>query len=122
MLIATLAATPLGCGGGASDEPEAGPKAGEGESESTAAQSLPAPDRVAYYGIATGSGTLRAVAAPLALGNAGSRWDPASLRATRSRVRALQPHDPLLVRLKGTLLAALSRAIAPHRGAKDPQK
>jgi hypothetical protein len=119
-LITTLAVQPLGCGGGGGGKPEAGPRLGE--SESSAAQALPAPDRVAYYGIATGSGTLRAVAAPLALGYAGARWDPASLRATRSRVQALQPRNPLLVRLKARLLAALSRPIAPSRGAKGTRK
>jgi hypothetical protein len=122
-LIATVAVPPLGCGGGGGGgggKPEARKQAGEGDS--SAAQAIPAPDRVAYYGIATGSGTLRAVAAPLALGNAGARWDPASLQAARSRVQALRPRDPLLVRIKARLLAALSRAIATSRGAQGARK
>ena len=119
-LIAMLAVQLLGCGGGGGGKPETGPT--PEESDSSAAQALPAPDRVAYYGIATGSGTLRATAAPLALGYAGARWHPASLRPTRSRVQALQPRDRLLVRLKANLLAALSRAIAPSRGAKGPRR
>jgi hypothetical protein len=120
LALITVLAVLLGCGGGGDGKPDTSPTSEE--SESSAAQALPPLDRVAYYGIATGSGTLRAVAAPLALGYAGARWNPASLRATHSRVQALQPRDPLLVRLKARLLAALSRAIAPSRGANGTRK
>jgi hypothetical protein len=118
-LIALLAAVMLvlaGCGG---SEKENGEKGGE-EAENAAEQALekiPQADRSAFIGLATAVGTLRARAAPVAVGTS-SRLGPAGpVQAARSHVASLAPSDPRLARVRSELIPTLTRfAHAPRSG------
>jgi hypothetical protein len=101
--LGVLAVNLLGCGGGK-------------DSGQKGAPPIPSADRAAFYGIATTSGSLRASAAPAALGQASGLRGRAELVAARRRLAALHPPDRRLAALRVKLVAALGAAVRPVHG------
>lgn len=120
-LIALVAAGVLalaGCGGGS--HKENGNQEGGNEAEQAqqrALERIPQADRTAFLGLATSIGVVRASAAPVAVGTSSQLSPSGRLLAARSRVAALQPVDPRLIRVRAGLLPLLtSFAHAPASG------
>src|SRR4051812_28618518 len=107
-----------GCGGESHQgggESEAGEEAEQGQAE--ALNKIPEADRTAFFQLATAIGTLRARAAPVAVGSSTQLSSAAPLRAARAQVAQLQPTDQQLAHLRGELLPLLARfADAPESG------
>jgi hypothetical protein len=118
VLVIAAAGAPLtGCGGGSGkDTGEAGEE-GEQQQEKALAK-IPEADQTAFIKLATAIGTLRARAAPVAVGKSDHLVSAASLRAARSRIADLKPRDQRLARLRDQLLPVLTRfSRAPTSGS-----
>jgi hypothetical protein len=126
LLLVSLTAAGLVAGCGGSDKPSAerheaepGEQGGdEGEqSKSDALNKIPDSDRTAFIGLATSIGTLRARAAPVAVGTTDRLGPAAPIVAARSQVASLDPADPDLVAVRRGLIPVLTRfANAPLTG------
>jgi len=119
-VLAAAAAGALIAGCGSTSHTEAGNGGGGGDEQgqANALSKIPAADQAAFVQIATVIGTLRVRAAPVAIGKADRLASAAPLRDGRSRVAALRPRDPRLMRLRDQLIPALTRFIrAPTSGA-----
>jgi hypothetical protein len=123
LFAVTLAA---GCGGGSHDqggehrETDSGEPSGEegDQARSAALERIPQSDRDAFLQLATAIGTLRARAAPVAVGSTDRLGPAAPIVAARGQVVALHPTDAALVQVRQGLIPALSRfARAPLSGA-----
>jgi hypothetical protein len=129
MLLLICLAAPIvvtGCGGGSSKdkgEQEAGSGDNGGGEEadqegSSALDKIPDSDRTAFLQLATSIGTLRARAAPVAVGSSATLGPAAPIVRARAQVSALHPADPNLVATRARLIPALSVfAHAPLAGA-----
>ena len=121
-----------GCGGGSdenkgehaeSEQPngdeEGGEEGGE-EGENAQAEALakiPPADRTAFFRLATAIGTLRARAAPVAIGSSTQLSSAAGLRTARAQVTRLHPKDAQLRGLRDRLVPVLAAfARAPSSG------
>jgi hypothetical protein len=111
----------LACGGGsdAGSPPRQQPAEDQGQAKSG---HVPEADLGAFYGIATGSGTLRRGVAAAALGNTGRPYDTAELKAVRRRLAPLRPKDPTLTAMRAKLRAALTAAIHLPQGRSGLQQ
>jgi hypothetical protein len=121
MLLAVLASAALalaGCGGGSdkeSTEHGGGEEADQGQAD--ALNKIPVADRTAFFEIASALGTVRARAAPVAVGTSAQLTSAAPLVAARARVAALRPADQQLVRLRDQTVPLLtSFAHSPASG------
>jgi hypothetical protein len=109
VLICVFAAVPLaGCGssgkeGGEPHGAETGEQGGE-----DALNKIPQSDREAFLRLATSIGTLRARAAPVAIGSADRLGPAAPILAARAQVIALHPAAALLVSVRRRLIPVLS--------------
>jgi hypothetical protein len=121
MLIALAVVGPAlaGCGGGSHKESGEGQGGGEvDQAQAEALNNIPEADRTAFLQLATAIGTLRARAAPVAVGTASHLTSPAGLLAARSLVSRLTPTDRELARLRDRLVPVLTRfAKAPISGS-----
>jgi hypothetical protein len=122
LFAVTLAA---GCGGGSHDqggehrETDSGEPSGEegDQAQSAALERIPQSDRDAFLQLATAIGTLRARAAPVAVGSADRLGPAAPIVAARAQVLALRPTDAALVQVRKQLIPVLRRfAGAPLSG------
>jgi hypothetical protein len=124
--LASFALALVSCGG-SSDKESGGESHGEGgertgeeaeQGQSEALNKIPEGDRTAFFQLATAIGTLRARAAPVAVGTSPQLENAAPLRAARAQVAKLRPADPQLVQLRAQLLPLLARFTkAPESGA-----
>jgi hypothetical protein len=114
VVLILLLAVPgtAGCFGGGGHQKRAGGEPEEKEREK-ATRGVPAPDRVAFYQLATSSGIVRADA--LAHGPA----TRARLNDAIPRLARLRPRDPLLKRLRTDLVGAASGLRERRRGARQ---
>jgi hypothetical protein len=112
--VVALAASMPGCGAGATRS--AGQHPGKADGQQGTAQ-IPQADRSAFYGIATVSGTLRRIVAPVALGQAVGPADRDQLLNARRQLAALRPRDRQLAHLKVKLIAALTAVLRPAHGS-----
>jgi hypothetical protein len=125
LLVSLFAAAPIaGCGGsggksGEQHEADTGEQGGDrGEGEGSAAlDKIPQGDRDAFIQLATAIGTLRARAAPVAVGQVDQLGPAAPIVAARGQVVALHPTDAGLLSVRRRLIPALGRfAEAPLSG------
>src|SRR3954447_17485446 len=118
LLLAIVSASLVfaGCGGAShkeGGESEAGEEAEQGQAE--ALNKIPEADRTAFFQLATAIGTLRARAAPVAVGSSTQLSSAAPLHAARAQVAQLQPPDQQLAHLRDELLPLLAHfADAPE--------
>jgi hypothetical protein len=100
-----------GCGGGSSraGRPETKPRGGEEQDREAAAGKLPEADRIAYYQLATASGTLRVAAVTRRHGGLGP---------VVRRLAALRPLDADLRAARSTLVAAVRAFGRKHASSK----
>jgi hypothetical protein len=121
LVVVAAAGPPItGCGGGSHEDNGEGSKQGE-EGEQRQAEALdkiPVADQTAFTQLATAIGTLRARAAPVAVGTSQRLASAAPLLTARGQVNSLRPSDPRLSRLRGQLIPVLTRfSRAPTSGA-----
>src|SRR5437763_7968847 len=115
VVLASAALALAGCGGG-SEKKESGEHGGGKEADQGQAEALnkiPVADRTAFFEIASALGTVRARAAPVAVGTSSQLRSAAPLLAARTRVAGLRPADRELVRLRdqtARLLATFAHA------------
>ena len=119
LLLVCLAAPVLavGCGGGSGEGTGDHQEAGSGEhgggeeadqASSQALDKIPEADRTAFIQLATSIGTLRARAAPVAVGSSDALGPAAPIVTARAQVSALHPSDPRLVATRVRLIPALT--------------
>lgn len=111
-----------GCGGGSSDQGGAHGGAGSaeegGQAQSAALDKIPQSDREAFLQLATAIGTLRARAAPVAVGSVARLGPAATIVAARAQVSALRPADASMVQVRQELIPVLKHfSQAPVAGA-----
>jgi hypothetical protein len=131
LLLVSLLAAGLVAGCGGSDkqsaerhEAESGDQSGEqgggeegDQAQSDALDKIPDSDRTAFIQLATSIGTLRARAAPVAVGQTDTLGPAAPIVAARAQVVALHPSDPGLVAVRRRLVPTLALfAHAPLTG------
>ena len=123
-MVAALAAGAIalaGCGGshtgGGETDKGGGADRQQEQEQSQALDKIPPSDRLAFIQLATSIGTLRARAAPVAVGSSSTLGPAAPVLAARAQVSALHPSDPRLVATRARLIPALSLfARAPLTG------
>lgn len=126
LLISLFAAgTVAGCGSSdkssterheAESDQEQGGEEGD-QAQSGALDKIPDSDRTAFIQLATSIGTLRARAAPVAVGQTDTLGPAAPIIAARSQVVALHPSDAGLVSVRRRLVPTLTLfAHAPPTG------
>jgi hypothetical protein len=130
-----LALAALAACGGDSDHPRA-PRsepareaAGSGPAEDEGGErrdvpGVPTADRIAYYQLATTTGTLRVAVSSAAAGRARGvpRGDLAALRAADRRLRALAPRDPALRTTLAVLRPRVRRVARLRPAARLPRR